>query len=124
MDYEDLVEEYGMMYLSNEVPDDALLEMDMIDELYDSPLDAITRAFYGGRYKWDDDSFNPNDEFFYYNGYGNLVSVNEYDKDEYLADTIGEDNEDFLEWGRKYYPEDFEDDEDDDEEEIEEDDEE
>ena len=116
MDYEDLIDEYGESYLSDKSPDDALLEMEMINELFETPLDAIERTFYGGRYGWEKDSFNPNDEFFYYNGYGNLVSVNEYDRADYLLSVIGEDNEDFLEWGRDNYPDDFEDEEDDDEE--------
>ena len=59
--------------------------MDELDELYDGaePSEILCRAYYGR----DDDTyttdasgnktygeFNPNREYFYFNGYGNLVS--------------------------------------------------
>ena len=65
--------------------DDRYYYMDELNEFYrgTSPLDLLERVYYGG----DDDSwtmdsngnkiygeFNPNREFFRYNGYGNLVS--------------------------------------------------
>lgn len=51
--------------------------MDNLDEIYkdELPTEILYRAFYGK----DDDTngeFNPNREYFYYNGYGNLVSSN------------------------------------------------
>ena len=65
--------------------DDRYYEMDMLDEFYCNvkPSEFINRVYYGR----DDDTwttdahgnrtygeFNPNREYFYYNGYGNLVS--------------------------------------------------
>lgn len=65
--------------------DDRYYDMDDLDEFYcdTKPLDLLYRVFYGR----DDDTwttdargdkhygeFNPNRSYFYYNGYGNLVS--------------------------------------------------
>ena len=65
--------------------DDRYYCMEDLSEFYhgQDPIEILTRAFYGH----DDDSwetdksgnkiygaFNPNREYFYYNGYGNLVS--------------------------------------------------
>ena len=65
--------------------DDRYYSMDELDEFYNGvePSEILRRAYYGR----DDDSyttdsngdrtygeFNPNREYFYYNGYGNLVS--------------------------------------------------
>ena len=65
--------------------DDRYYYMDELDELYNStePSEILRRAYYGR----DDDTymtdasgnrtygeFNPNREYFYFNGYGNLVS--------------------------------------------------
>lgn len=67
--------------------DDRYYSMDDLSEFYhgQDPIEILTRAFYGH----DDDSwetdrngnkvyggFNPNRDYFYYNGYGNLVSSN------------------------------------------------
>ena len=65
--------------------DDRYYDMDDLDEFYSDtkPLDLLYRVFYG---RDDDtwtidahgdkhyDEFNPNRSYFYYNGYGNLVS--------------------------------------------------
>lgn len=65
--------------------DDRYYQMEELNEFYhgSSPLEILERAYYGR----DDDTwttdangnksygeFNPNREYFYYNGYGNLVS--------------------------------------------------
>ena len=65
--------------------DDRYYSMDELDEFYNGtePLEILRRAYYGR----DDDTyttdsngnrtygeFNPNRDYFYYNGYGNLVS--------------------------------------------------
>lgn len=67
--------------------DDRYYSMDELNEHFSGqdPVDILYRAFYGH----DDDNwttdehglrvyreFNPNREYFYYNGYGNLVSSN------------------------------------------------
>ena len=67
--------------------DDRYYSMEELNELYNGqePIEILYRAFYGR----DDDTyttdssgnrtygeFNPNREYFYFNGYGNLVSSN------------------------------------------------
>ena len=69
--------------------------MEKLDDFYrdSDPLEILYRAYYGR----DDDTwttdntgnktygeFNPNREYFYYNGYGNLVSSNYKDYSAYL----------------------------------------
>ena len=84
--------------------DDALEYMEYLDELAEcggdwaKPTYILARAFYGCRYNpfyRDDGSmrreeFNPNDEYFAFNVYGNLVSVSERDKYRYFASVIDE----------------------------------
>ena len=65
-------------------------EMELLDEFYAEvkPLEFLNRVFYGH----DDDTstehnyteFNPNRAYFYYNGYGNLVSTDYRDYSDYL----------------------------------------
>lgn len=105
--YADLIYNYGNLYLMEESPDDVLYDM---DELLDpSILKTVQKSFYGGRYGKEKEAFNPNDEFFYIDGSGSFISVHENNKVDYLLDLIGWDNEDFLEWSRKNYPDDFKD---------------
>lgn len=65
--------------------DDRYYEMELLDEFYrgTDPLELLQRAYFGrDDDNWTTDSrgdktygeFNPNREYFYYNGYGNLVS--------------------------------------------------
>lgn len=83
--------------------DDRYYEMYMLPELMDSTdiFTLLNRAYFG---RDDDnwhtdahgekiyDSFNPNREYFYFNGYGNLVSANYKDYsahlDNYFIDAI------------------------------------
>lgn len=67
--------------------DDRIEPMYMLDEIYQNTeaTEIPIRAFFG----WDEDSwreedgeiihgkFNPNREYFYFNGYGNFVSTDE-----------------------------------------------
>ena len=66
--------------------DDRYYSMDEIDEFYNNtePTEILYRAFYGhDEETWHTDAsgnreygpFNPNREYFRYNGYGNLVSA-------------------------------------------------
>ena len=66
--------------------DDRYYEMEMLDEFYKGaePLEILHRTFYGHDDEtWTTDSsgnkiygqFNPNRDYFYYNGYGNLISA-------------------------------------------------
>lgn len=97
--------------------DDRYYEMEMLNDFYAStePIELLNRAFFGH----DDDTwttdasgnkiygeFNPNREYFYYNGYGNLISSNYKDYSAHLdkyviesmlehrnyIDTIDDDN--------------------------------
>lgn len=98
-DFDEMIEDYGFEYLSEKDPDSEPYSMDEFNELTsyaDDPLEAITRAFYGGRYGFKNDSFNPNDEYFAYNGYGNLISINDYDINDYLKEHIDESY--FYDW--------------------------
>ena len=66
--------------------DDRYYSMDELDEIYNGtdPSEILTRAFYGyDEETWTTDStgnktygaFNPNRDYFRFNGYGNLVSA-------------------------------------------------
>lgn len=85
--------------------DDRYYSMDELDELYNGtdPLEILRRAYYGrDDDTWTTDSrgdktygeFNPNREYFYYNGYGNLVSSDYKDYsahlDEYAIESMSE----------------------------------
>ena len=71
-----------------------IYEMEMINEFYQNPLDAMERAYYGyDAENWTTDEngtkhygeFNPNRTYFYFNGYGNLVSCDYKDYSDYLT---------------------------------------
>lgn len=97
--FNEMIEDYGFEYLSEKDPDSEPYFMDEFNELTsyaDDPLEAITRAFYGGRYGFKNDSFNPNDEYFAYNRVGNLISIKDYDINDYLKENI--DEEEFFDW--------------------------
>lgn len=66
--------------------DDRYYEMELLNEFYNGvdPIEILTRAYYGhDADSWTTDSrgdkiygeFNPNRDYFTYNGYGNLVST-------------------------------------------------
>lgn len=67
--------------------DDRYYPMEELDEFYNgtSATEILTRAFYGHDEYGDDSSFNPNREYFSYNGYGNLIS-SDYKNYSYLLD--------------------------------------
>ena len=85
--------------------DDRYYYMEDLNEFYNGvdPIELLTRAYYGR----DDDTwhfnaygekiygeFNPNREYFYYNGYGNLISSDYKDYsahlDEYAIQAMSE----------------------------------
>ena len=92
--FEDMLDDYGMEYLQENDSDNEPLEMEMLGEIWNDPLEAVTRTFYGGRWGFDRDSFNPNDSYFRVNGYGNAESIPYLDN--YLKDMI--DEELFYDW--------------------------
>jgi hypothetical protein len=75
--------------------DNRYYSMDELNEFYSNvePLELLSRAFYGHDEDYHVDSygnkiygeFNPNREFFTYNGYGNLIS-SDYKDYSYLLD--------------------------------------
>lgn len=86
--------------------DDRYYEMELLSEFYNDsdPINLLNHAFFGH----DDDTwhtdahgdkqygaFNPNRDYFYYNGYGNLVSSNYKDYsvylDRYVIEALQED---------------------------------
>ena len=93
-DFEDMLEDYGMEYLQENDSDNEPIDMDSFDEYLDSPWEAVRSAFYGGRFGFDRDSFNPTDPYFRFNAYGNVESI-PYLED-YLKDII--DEESFYNW--------------------------
>ena len=65
--------------------DDEVFYMDDLSEVFGNDVEkAIRAAFYGGRFEYSHDSFNPNDEYFSFNGYGNLMSIPEYCLQDYF----------------------------------------
>lgn len=104
LDYEDLLQKYGNEYLQEMNPDDCLYSMDEMDELLnDSAYNAIQRAFYGYDYNpyregsgSEREPFNPNRDYFGFNGYANLVSVDSRDYVSWMDARIDEDG--FIEW--------------------------
>jgi hypothetical protein len=90
--------------------DDRYYEMDMLSEFYygTDPIELLNRAYFGcDSETWHTDSsgnkiygaFNPNREYFSYNGYGNLVSSDYKDYSAYLDDYFIDaviDNQDYL----------------------------
>ena len=85
--------------------DDRYYSMDELDELHNGiePSELLRRAFYGyDEDTWTTDSrgdktygpFNPNREYFRYNGYGNLVSADYKDYtgqlDKYAVESMSE----------------------------------
>lgn len=87
--------------------DDRYSNMEELDELYSgsTPTEILTRAFYGYDEMYTDkdgnhtEEFNPNRDYFRFNGYGNLVSTDVKDYSDHLDDDfINEviDNANFL----------------------------
>ncbi len=89
--------------------DDRYYSMDELSEFYSDtdPIELLQRAYYG----WDEGNwttdergekhhaeFNPNRDYFRYNGYGNLVSADYKDysdhMDDYAVESMAEHRED------------------------------
>ena len=71
--------------------------MEELNELFsnEKPDEIIRRAFYGYDEPINENEqrqpFNPNREYFYFNGYGNLVSIAEKDYSLYLEESFIQD---------------------------------
>lgn len=100
LDYASMLREHGYEFLSEHYSDYCPYPMDELEELTQyGALEAITRAFYG--YAWNradnhNEPFNPNSDYFAFNGYGNLVSIEAYYYDDYLNSWI--DEGEFITW--------------------------
>lgn len=94
--------------------DDRYYEMEMLDELFsgDAPTEILRRVYYGhDADTWHTDSrgekeygeFNPNREYFHFNGYGNLVSSSYKDyscfNDIYLVQALSNNREHIVSIG-------------------------
>lgn len=68
--------------------DSRYYEMEMLPELFCGAdvIELLNRAYFGrDDESWNtNSSFNPNREYFYFNGYGNLCSANHKDYSAYL----------------------------------------
>ena len=98
--------------------DDRYYSMDELNELYSGtdPIELLNRAYFGHDAEtWHTDShgekeygpFNPNREYFTFNGYGNLVSANYKDYsaflDKYAVESMA-DNRNYI-WEINHNPE-------------------
>lgn len=100
MDFDELVEEYGSEYLRENRSDDAYYDMSMIDEMFEGKSNTyvLQRAYFGGAYGWKNEHvpFDPNADYFAFDGYGNLLSIDEIDLSSYVKENI--DESDFMDW--------------------------
>lgn len=81
--------------------DNRIEEMDFLDELYQGKeaTEILRRAFFGrddDGWHYEDgekvhESFNPNRDYFYFNGCGNLVSTDERDYSDFLDENFVQD---------------------------------
>lgn len=80
--------------------------METLNEFYNGvePTEILTRAYYGrddeswhtnGHGEKEHGAFNPNRDYFYYNGYGNLVSANYKDYSAYLDENTVQEMSDY-----------------------------
>lgn len=102
-DLDELIRDHGYEYLSEYYPDDCAYPMDEITEFVTDVWEALRGAFNG--YDWcpgaDNNQelrwqFNPNKEYFAFNGYGNLVSIDEHYYVDWMKRSI--DEGEFIEW--------------------------
>lgn len=88
--------------------DDRWEDMDELSGLYrgEDPIELLNRAFNGyDNDTWHTDShgakefgaFNPNRDYFRFNGYGNLISSDYKDYSDYLNDSTIEELEEYFE---------------------------
>lgn len=77
--------------------DDKVIPMDELDEVFQGvdPSEIVRRAFFGFDEPYAKSearpSFNPNRDYFYFSGYGNLVSTDERDYSGYLDEDFVQD---------------------------------
>ena len=69
--------------------DNEVFYMDELSEVFGHDVEeAVKAAFYGVRYEfskvWYQEPFNPNDEYFSFDGYGNLESIPKFCLQDYF----------------------------------------
>lgn len=99
-EYRSLLEDYGKEYLDqSDYYEDRLYDLEYDEDILKGDKDlywVACRMFYGGRWGYENDPFNPNDEWVVIDGYGNWESLNKYKLVDYLESVIDEDE--FIEW--------------------------
>ena len=108
-DFDEMVEEYGEEYLNDVGNDweDYIHNMDDL-EYYLEKEDLnwlLNRMYYGGQYIKGDfntkETFDPNEEYYVVNAYGNFYSLPEYYKNDFVKDKIeylDDGEESFYNW--------------------------
>lgn len=77
--------------------DDRIVPMEYFNEYYQGmqPIEILQCALYGCDEVYAENgvvsSFNPDRDYFYYNGYGNLVSTDEWDYTDFLDEYAVQD---------------------------------
>lgn len=96
----DLINLHNEWCYDNNNYDDEIIEMERFDEICDGmkPIDIATSIAYGG-------GFNPNDDYFHFNGYGNLESLSDLGSEIYPSDIA----DDVLRTGKSYECDDIKD---------------
>lgn len=107
-DFDDMLKQYGIEYLSENSSDsqDCVNYMEDLQYIMESQgLEwLLDRLYYGGQWIRGDfntkETFDHHEEYFVVNGYGNFYSLSDYYLDDYVKDTIenvyGE--EEFYNW--------------------------
>ena len=96
--YDELLKEYGRQFLEEE-SDDGVYDMDSYNltaACGDDAMDIVQRVIWGGRHENPEAKFDPSAEYFYVDGYGNLMSLRERDLNGYLHDQVHD--YDFAKW--------------------------
>lgn len=101
--YQECLNKYAQEFFEDTDRYDYLVySMDDFDEMNKdlSPIDLVLSVINGYQYNSivyeRNESFNPNDKYFAYNGYGNLISIPQYELTDYY-DSYVEKNK-FIEW--------------------------
>lgn len=86
------LDQFNEIIREMEYYDGEVYRMDDLGDLFvGDAADAIQAAYYGGRYTFNQDRFNPNDEYFTIDGYNNLISIPDYRLQDYMNDQFKDD---------------------------------
>lgn len=95
---EDFIDDYGMGFISELDPDKDVYPMEELDDILHgmAPMDILRMGVFGD-IVWTD-------EYFTFDGYGNIQTISEYNLHNYLWDCIRYDTDKFHEYLMDYYP--------------------